>query len=258
MQENIKTHMNNYFKHKIRYDGRKTDEYREISVETKISKNAEGSCRVKIGDTEILVGVKLEMGNPYSDRPDEGTIMVGAELLPLSSSKFESGPPSIKSVELARVIDRGIRESGVIDFKRLCIEPGEKIWIVIIDIVTINVDGNLFDASSLGAMIALKNTRLPKVEDGVVNYHELTEEGLPLSDKDPLSITVYKICDTIFVDPTEAEEEVADARLTIAITKEGNISAMQKGGSAPLSIDDVSAMVDLAYKKCDELRKYLN
>jgi exosome complex component RRP42 len=258
MYDDLKLHMNGFFKKNIRFDGRQFEEYRKITVETGISKSAEGSCRVKFGDTEVIVGVKFELGKPYPDSPDEGTIMVGAELLPMSSPEYEPGPPSIKAVELARVIDRGVRESKVIDFKKLCIEKGEKIWIVTIDIMTINVDGNLFDASSLATLLALKNAKFPKVEDdGKVNYKELTKDPLPLSKKDPLSVTVYKIGDTCIIDPTTEEEKVIDARLTVATTNEGNICAMQKGGDKPLSIEDITKMVDLSYKKCDELRKYL-
>ena len=81
-----------------RIDGRKFDEFRKISVETGVSKNASGSARCKIGDTEVVVGVKFDLGEPYSDSPDEGTIMVTAELIPLASPEFESGPPGVKSV----------------------------------------------------------------------------------------------------------------------------------------------------------------
>lgn len=257
MNEELKLHMNEYFKKGIRFDNRKFDEYRKISVENDISKSAEGSCRVKIGNTELLVGVKFELGEAYPDSPDEGTMMVGAEFLPMSNPKFESGPPSIDSIELSRVIDRGVRESGVIDFKKLIVEKGGKIWIVIIDIITINVDGNLFDAASIGVMKALKNAKFPKLEDGAINYKELTKEGLPLDKKDPISVTVCKIGSTILVDPSIEEEQLVDARITVATTSEGNICAMQKGGDIPLSIDQVTEMVDLACKKCDELRSYI-
>lgn len=257
MYEDLKLHMSEFFKKGMRFDGRKFDEYRKISVETNISKSAEGSARVKIGETDLIVGVKFELGKPYPDSPDEGTMMVGAELLPMSSPDFESGPPSIQAVELARVIDRGIRESKVLDFNKMCVEVGEKAWVVMIDIVTVNVDGNLFDAAALGSLVALKNARIPKIVDGVVDYKELTKESLPLSKKDPVSVTVCKIGDTYIVDPTAEEEKVVDARLTVATIKEGEICAMQKGGTEALTIDDIDKMVDIASKKCDELRAYI-
>src|SRR3989344_4561618 len=104
----------------IRMDNRKFDEYRKVTVEYGISpKSAEGSARVKIGKTEVLAGVKMEVGEPYQDNPDQGTIIVNAELLPMSSPEFESGPPGISAIEMARIVDRAIRESKALDFKKL-------------------------------------------------------------------------------------------------------------------------------------------
>ncbi|MEK6816802.1 MAG: RNA-binding protein, partial [Nanoarchaeota archaeon] len=209
-----------------------------------------------IGETVVIAGVKMELGEPYSDRPDEGTIMVNVEMLPLSSPKFESGPPGIDAIELARVVDRAIRESKAIDMKGLCLVPGEKMWTVIIDIYPLNSAGNLFDASSLAAMAALKNTRLPAVVDGKIDYKHRTDEGLPLA-KDALECTVYKIENSFFIDPTVEEEEAVDARLTVGVTQEGHICAMQKGGYEPLTEEDIKMMVGLAIKKTAELRKVL-
>ena len=142
-----KEYMESIIDQNKRIDGRKFDEYRKIEVEYGISpKSAEGSARVKIGDTEVLAGIKMELGTPFSDKPDEGSIMVNVELIPMASSLFESGPPSINAIELARVTDRGIRESKALDFKKLCVREGEKVWLVFIDIYPINADGNLFDA----------------------------------------------------------------------------------------------------------------
>src|SRR3989344_7191901 len=121
----LKGHILEALNQGIRFDGRKLTEYREILVEVGVAKNAEGSARVKIGETELIVGVKMEVAEPYPDIPDEGTMSVGAELLPLSNPDFELGPPGIEAIELARVVDRGIRESKCIDFKKLCIEIGE-------------------------------------------------------------------------------------------------------------------------------------
>ncbi len=144
-----------------RLDNREILDYRKpLTIEYGISKTAEGSAKVKIGDTEILAGVKLEVGTPYPDQPDQGSIMVGAELIPLANPEWDPGPPSLQAIELARVVDRGIRESKAIDFKSLCIEEGEKVWNVLIDIVILNDDGGLIDASGLAVLAALKDTKM--------------------------------------------------------------------------------------------------
>ncbi len=250
-----KAHILKFLSSGMRFDKRKLDEYRQIKVETGISKNAEGSARVRIGNTEVLVGVKLCIEKPYPDTPDEGTMMVGAELLPMSSPDFEAGPPDDQSIELARVVDRGIRESKAIDFKKLCITPAEKAWMVAVDICTINDDGDLLDASALAAIIALKNTMLPKLERDTIDYKERTNQPLPLN-KLPVSVTVIKIGDNFLVDPLSEEEKVADARLTVA-SVDGKICALQKGGEYAISIQDVDKMAELALKKGKELSRYI-
>ncbi len=243
-----------------RLDGRSFTEYREpITIGTNVSWTAEGSARVQIGDTVVLAGVKLAIEKPYNDTPDQGGIMINAELTPLSSPEYERGPPGIKAIELSRVTDRGIREAKAIDMKKLCITPGEKAWFVIIDIVTINDAGNLFDAAGLATLAALKAARFPVVdpETGAINYKEKTDQKLPLK-KQPLAVTIYKIGGQLVVDPTQQEALCYDARLTVASDSNGTISAMQKGGSTPLTIDEVSKMVDLAMDKANFLREKLD
>ena len=241
-----------------RIDGRKLTEYRKpIKIETGISKNAEGSARVLIGETEVIVGVKLDVGTPFPDTPDEGAIVVTTELLPLSSPVFEAGPPDAQATELARIVDRGIRESKMIDLKKLCIKEKEKVWIVYIDIYTINDDGNLIDASALAALAALRECRIPKYDEkeGRTKYGEWTDKKVPIT-KTPITVTLIKIKDKILVDPNSKEEEVMDSRLTVAIA-DGKINAMQKGGDKGIMLDEIDSMIELAIEKAKELKTTL-
>ncbi len=256
MSNGMREHLLKSISQQVRYDGRKNDEFRKVRVEYGVSKNAEGSARVTIGDTIVLAGVKMLVDKPYPDKRDEGSLMVGAELLAMSNPGFEAGPPSMKSIELARVVDRGIREGKAIDVKKLCIKEGEKVWIVSIDVVTINDSGNLLDAAGLAAIAALKDARFPKFDGEKVDYKELTKEKVPIS-KIPIPITVVKIGNNLLVDPTNEEEEFIESRLTVATIENGEICALQKGGAASLMPEDVRAMVELAKKKAQELRKHL-
>ena len=243
-----------------RMDGRGLTDYRgPIKIETDISWTAEGSAKVQIGKTVVMAGVKTELNKPYNDTPNEGGIMINAELLPLSSPEYEPGPPQMKAIELARVTDRGIREAKAIDMKKLCITPGEKAWFIIIDIVTINDAGNLFDAAGLAALTALKAAKFPAVdpETGAIDYKHKTEESLPLL-KEPLPVTIYKIGGKLLVDPTAEEEHAYDARLTVASDEKGTISALQKGGDFPLTISEISGMVEIALEKAKFLREHLS
>ena len=235
-----------YLREGKRFDGRDLDEFRELSIKTDVSKNAEGSASVKLGQTEVMVGVKLDVSAPYPDSLDQGNLMVTAELLPLSSPRFESGPPKFEAIELGRVLDRVVRESKFIDLKKLCIKEGEKVWTVFIDIYSINDDGNLLDAAGIGIIAALKTARIPKYDEAKekVLFGELTDQKIPLSKNIPISITVHKIGDNLIVDPTKEEEDVSDTRITVG-SADGIISSMQKGNSIALDVKDLYEALDL-------------
>lgn len=237
----------------LRFDGRSLEQFRDVQVTYGISNTAEGSALVKIGDTEVIVGAKLSVEIPFPDTPEEGIIMVNAELLPLSNSRFESGPPGIEAIELARIVDRGLRESKALDVKKLCIKKGEKVWSVSIDICTINDAGNLVDAAGLAAIAALQDTVFPAYDGFEINYKEKTGEKLPLS-KTPIPITILKIGDYFIVDPLEEEMLAFDARLTVTTTAEGKICSLQKGGDVAMTVNDIAKMVDMALVQAEYLR----
>jgi len=256
MNDSLKQHLMEALKSGVRADGRKLDEFRNVDVEYGVSSTAEGSARVRIGETEVIAGVKLLVDKPYPDTPEDGSLMVNAELYPMSSPEFESGPPSIWAIEVARVIDRGIREAKAIDTKKLCIEVGEKIWIVSIDVCIINDDGNILDASGLAALAAIQDARFPEYDGTELNYKKKTDKKLPL-DKLPVPVTVFKIGDELLIDPLRAEEKAYDARLTVTTMQDGQLCAMQKGGESPLTREEINKMVELGIAKGNELRKSL-
>jgi exosome complex component RRP42 len=241
-----------------RLDGRELTDYREIKIEQGIIEKAEGSARVLLGKTEVVVGVKIETGEPFSDTPNEAVLTVNAELVPLASPGFEPGPPDESSIELARIVDRGIRESKAIDMEKLCVIPGKKVFVVFVDVYVLNHDGNLIDASALAAMAALINTKMGKyeVEDEEVKMKSGYEQ-LPLK-KHPITVTCAKIGDKLVVDPWLEEEQVMDARISIAFDDDENICAIQKGGSGYLEPKQVFEAAKIAKEKSTEMRKKLN
>jgi exosome complex component RRP42 len=235
-----------------RLDGRKPFEYRDIKIETNVSNNAEGSARVKIGKTEVIVGVKLQTQEPYSDGPDEGTLMVSMEFSPISGERHENGPPKMNAIETARVVDRALRESGFIDWKKLCIEKGKIVWSIMVDIYCINDDGNVFDASAIGAMAALRLAKLPIFDKKVekVKHGELSKDSLPLTDVVPFMMTFHKIGDNMLVDPNRDEEDASESRMVLALSsaKEVMINSMQKGNINGLTEEDFKTIVEESEK----------
>ena len=261
MESNLtKKRIAEYLAEGKRFDGREKLEYRNIEIETGISKNAEGSARVRIGETEVLAGVKLGMAEPFTDSPESGILMVTAELSPMSSEKFEPGPPSKESIELARIVDRSIRESHIIDLDKMCIKKGEKVWAVFIDIYPINDAGNLIDAAAMAAMAAILTAVFPETDKDKekIEYGTFTDKKLPLNEAVPIAMTFYKIGNGIILDPTVEEEEASDARLTIAMSKDKKeevINAMQKGGFYALTEKEVFHIIDSAEKEFGKIFK---
>jgi exosome complex component RRP42 len=236
-----------------RIDGRKFEEFRPIIIKKGIVQKAEGSASVKIGETEVIVGVKLNIGEPYQDTKDQGTLIVNAEFTPMASPDFESGPPGEDAVELARVVDRGLRESKCIDLKKLCIVPGEKVWTMFVDIHIINHQGNLLDTAALASLAALLSAKIPKL-DGENILRGDYEKPLPVVFK-PINITVGKVGEKFLIDPIFEEEGILNSKLSISVRDDNNICALQKQGNGELTIEDIEKMVDIAIEKSKEIRK---
>lgn len=238
-----------------RIDERKFDEFRDIEIVPGLVKNAEGSAYVRLGNTKVIAGVKMEIAKPFLDTPNEGTLMVEAEFTPLASPDFEGGPPGEDATELARVVDRGIRESKMVNLEELCLEPGEKSWGVCVDIHVINNDGNLIDCAALASVVALLTAKIPKLEDDKIVRREY-EKPLPVSQK-PITITVCKVGRNFLLDPNVQEEELIDSKLTVAIREDGKICALQKQGSHGITAEDIETAIDMALEKSKEIRKLI-
>lgn len=250
------------FAENIRFDGRKLDEFRDIEISFDVSNQAEGSARVKIGKTDVIAGVKLEVGEPYPDSPDKGNLMVAGELLPIASPDFESGPPKFNDIEIPRLVDRTIRASEIIDLSKLVIEAGEKVWTVIIDVYPLNDDGNLIDALSIAAMAALSKAVMPELDkDGKIDHKKKSKTLVPINrDIIPLSISFSKLGNHLILDPTREEEQACEARITwgISKTKDGyRLNGVQKRGETPLSTEEVNQMMDTITKQYDNLGEKL-
>lgn len=238
-----------------RFDGRKFDGYRDIEIKTGVVSKAEGSAYCKIGETKVIAGVKIETGEPFPDTPDEGTIIVNAEFTPLASPDFEAGPPGADATELARVVDRGIRESKSLNLKKLTIPAEDKVWCVFIDIHIINDCGNLMDCSFLASMAALMDTKMPKLENGTI-VRDAYDKDLEVEHV-PVEVTVCKIADNLIVDPEIEEEKGVKEKMTVCVREDDMLCALQKQGTIGLTMDEAKKMIELAIEKSKDLRKIL-
>jgi exosome complex component RRP42 len=243
-----------------RIDGRGLFEFREISVTTNFIPKAEGSADVRLGQTRIMAGIKYDIGTPFPDGQDEGVATCMVEFVPFSSPTMESGPPTIDAIEVARVVDRGIRHGSCIDYKKLCIKVGELVYILFIDLYVMDHYGNLIDTGAIAAMAALVSAKLPKAKlskDGTKAIWDGTWMAIPMNQI-PVSVTFGKLNDHIFIDPSLPEEMVMDGKLSVAVDESNNITSMQKSGQSNWEQGEIIKCTKIAIEKANELRTKLN
>lgn len=240
-----------------RFDNRDLLDIRNLEIKRNVMKSADGSAWVKLGNTEIIAGVKFAVGTPYTDSPDEGSIVINLEMSGIASADIDTGPPSIDAMEYGRVVDRVIRSSECIDFKDLNIVTGEKSFIVYVDCYTLNADGNLIDAGQYAAMAALLDCKIPKLdENNNIILKEYSDKKLKIDTKKiAASFTFCKSENRLFADATEVEELASDTRFSVGIVGNDVVSYHKGGGNGTIKIDEINQIMDMAAKKYSEIKK---
>ena len=249
----LRAHLAELAENDERHDGRSRWEARDTELEIGVLPRAEGSAKVRIGNTIVYAGVKFQVMTPYPDRPNQGGLMCSAEVRPVAGPNWEPGPPSPESIELGRVVDRGIRESGCIDVDDLCIIPGEKAWQVILDLFAISDDGNLFDAFALAGIAAMRTAIIPQ------KRFEIGAEDRPLIvSKTPIMCSYQKVGGRFVYDADGKEELGGDERIHITLGDDGHIHSLQKGLRGIFTDDEFSEIMEQAQSRCKDLREMVN
>jgi exosome complex component RRP42 len=239
-----------------RLDGRDFDQTRPLEIELDVIKKANGSARVKLGDTEVIAGVKVDTGEPFEGLEDKGALIVSAEVLPTASPHVEPGPPDEEVVELARVVDRGVRESEMLDLGQLVLVSGKIVYTIFVDCSVINADGNLFDATSYATVAALLSAKLPILEmQGEKVVDTGSTKDMPITSI-PISTTSVRMGDIVMIDPNSEEEGCMDARITLTTTEDG-FCAVQKGFAGAFTVDQIKKASAIARIKGEEIRAKL-
>jgi len=146
----------------------------------------------------------------------------------------------------------------MVDVSQLVIEKDKSVVGVFADIVVIDYDGNLFDACSYAATAALLTSKTPKwtmVDDKVTLVDE-EETPLPTTTI-PVSVTMGKVGNYIIVDPNGDEWDSMDARITITTNSDGNICALQKGGSDGFTQDEIVQCGEISVRVGAKIREKL-
>ncbi|XP_005666953.1 exosome complex component RRP45 isoform X1 [Sus scrofa] len=245
---------------KKRLDGRQTYDYRNI----KISFGTDyGCCIVELGKTRVLGQVSCELVSPKLNRATEGILFFNLELSQMAAPAFEPGRQSDLLVKLNRLLERCLRNSKCIDTESLCVVAGEKVWQIRVDLHLLNHDGNIIDAASIAAIVALCHFRRPDVS---VQGDEVTLYTPEERDPVPLSIHHMPICVSfaffqqgtyLLVDPNEREERVMDGLLVIAMNKHREICTIQSSGGIMLLKDQVLRCSKIAGVKVLEITELI-
>jgi exosome complex component RRP42 len=238
-----------------RMDGRGLLDYRDLEIKSNTLEKAEGSAEVKLGKTHVVIGVKAGLGRPFDDTPDAGVLMVNAEFTPVAHPTWEPGPPSAEAIELARIVDRGLRSAKILNMKDLALVSGEKVYIIFVDLYVLNWDGNLIDACGAGALAALRGTEILGYKVSKKNEVSATGKTKKLKLRcEPIPVTITKIGNHFILDPSADEEQVADGRLTVTLDEKNNVTTLQKSGPTGFLVDEIKKCINIATEKAAEIR----
>jgi exosome complex component RRP42 len=212
-----------------------------VVLETGVVSHASGSAHLRLANTDILVGVKAELETPLPGAPDRGRIEFFVDCSANATPAFEGRGGESLATSISRLLARAYSSAGCLDLTKLCVLAGQTCWILYVDILVLEMGGNLCDAVSLAVKAALASTRVPvvtvtavdggepeiEVDDDPGAFHRLDVSGAPVL------VTLSRIGNHCIVDSTAEEEGCSSASLVVAVTPDGGISTLRKlgGGS---------------------------
>ncbi|XP_015596811.1 exosome complex component RRP43 isoform X2 [Cephus cinctus] len=254
-------YLRDYLERDIRPDGRQFLRVRPMSVNVRSITQADSSSIFKIGNTTVVCGIKAELAEPKVETPDCGYIIPNVELPPLCSPKFRPGPPSDQAQISSKIVETVFLNSGVLDPRNLCISKNKLVWVLYCDLICIDYDGSVMDACVGALMAALKTLTLPEVEHnpdtGAIIVHPSKRLSVPLKGA-PVCTTFALFEDQLLIpDPTEEEESLALARLSLVIDGE-ELCGVYKAGGIPISQEVLMKSLSQSKKRAELVRKLID
>ncbi|TIB95991.1 ribosomal protein S5 domain 2-like protein [Wallemia mellicola] len=257
-------YLNRFLGNDLRMDGRRLDEFRSTSINQGSIDTANGSAVVRLGNTTMIAGVKLKTALPDPNR-EAGYVVPNIDLNPISNSKYKPGPPSEEAQVLSSRINDVLLSSGVLNQKDLTIEQGKAVWVVYIDVVCINFDGNAFDAALIAIVAALRNTRLPVTRYDFDNDRVLAnpEESTSVPLTKTIIPTSFGLFDgKLVTDLNDFEQSLAHSRLTVVINEDGTLAHMSSQGrnmadNLDDSLDLTQRAIKIARERYDAIAKLI-
>lgn len=178
----------------LRVDGRGRLDHRAMTLELGTTPQATGSARLRLGDTDVMVAVKADIGTPPAGYPTHGRLSCAVELSASADPAYEGRGGEKAGAELSRALERGLlgasaggaaslsaaasgerggghaggRKSAhgagaALDMSRLGIQKGKTCWALRCDCLVLSADGSVLDALSIAVKAALADCRIPEV-----------------------------------------------------------------------------------------------
>ena len=228
----------------MRPSDRKLDELRDVSIETDVTKHAEGSCIIKMGETHVICTATVEdRVPPFIKGTGQGWITAEYGMLPRSTGsrmrrEATSGKQGGRTVEIQRLIGRSLR-AGV---DRLSL--GERQ--ITIDCDVIQADGGTRCASITGGWVALRIAVDKLLKSGILSNDPL------ISPVAAVSCGIYAGQPVLDLDYSEDSEAGVDGNF-IMLENGKMIETQISAEGATYSRDDLNSLIDLAEKGASEL-----
>ncbi len=228
----------------MRPSGRAADQLRRVSLETGVSKHAEGSCSVHFGDTQVLCTASNEEAvPPWLRKSGKGWVTAEYGMLPRATTtrttrEAARGKQSGRTQEIQRLIGRSLR--AVTDLAGF----GERQ--IKIDCDVIQADGGTRTAAITGGYVALH-----------LAFQHMAEVGalatIPLSDQ-IAAVSCGLVDGQAVLDLDYAEDSTAQVDANFVLTGRGGIVEIQSTAEKePFSRDQFDALLGLATAGIAEL-----
>ena len=234
--------------HSPRFDGRIFDQLRQIKITPNITRYAEGSAMIEMGNTQVLCTASIETSVPkWLQGSEKGWITAEYGMLPRSTHtrmSREKAASSGRTQEISRLIARSLR--AAVDLKAL----GEKQ--ITIDCDVVQADGGTRTAAITGGYVALALALGKLKVAGLISSIPIKEAvaavSVGLLQQDGQTSALLDLC---------YEEDVRiGTDMNFVMTSGGRFVEIQgTAESEPFSRSEMAQMTELADKGCQELFK---
>jgi ribonuclease PH len=221
----------------MRPSGRAADALREIALEPRASRYAEGSCLAKFGHTHVLVTASVEQGVPgWMKGQGRGWVTAEYGMLPRSTHtrtrrEAAQGKQSGRTQEIQRLIGRALR--SVCDLKLL----GDRT--ITLDCDVIQADGGTRTAAITGAWVALGRACAYLVEEKVLKANPVTGQVAAVS------CGVFQGQPVLDLD--YAEDSAAEVDANFVVAGDGRLIEIQATGEQrPFTDEEFAELMRLA------------